>query len=160
MSQPFLIKSHSALDLKTAFCYKGTKTSLLYKKYKKIYPLWNWKKLPSSSITTFLKKFYLQTEQIIIMHSLWIFFNLLRSLIFLVEYWNLFCKRRNTQLQIVYNAEMLTISTSSTSQVFQSILIESAPRAIINGEISFIVGPLAVFNDFLAINQAIVTHPS
>lgn len=38
------------------------------------------------------------------------------------------------------------------------ILIENAPRAIVNGEISIIVGPLAVFDDSLAINQATVTY--
>lgn len=38
------------------------------------------------------------------------------------------------------------------------ILIENAPRAIVNGEISIIVGPLAMFVDSLAINQATVTY--
>lgn len=38
------------------------------------------------------------------------------------------------------------------------ILIENVPRAIVNGEISIIVGPLAVFDDSLAINQATVTY--
>lgn len=69
-----------------------------------------------------------------------------------------FFSQENGKDKINFILQFKGAQDPTLQEFIYGILIENAPRAIVNGEISIIVGPLAVFDDSLAINQATVTY--